>query len=461
VLIELFLPNFNNLADKEIAFSVFKEPAVLTGLVIIVLVVVLISGSYPAFLLSSFLPAKVIKGDIQSGASKGILRKVLVIIQFSLSIIVIISTMILQDQMDYIQSKDLGYKKENIMMMVPMGLQITPGGQNDVDSIPTFMREIRKNSGIISVTRSSHSTAGTGVWNTLGRVEKSSGEFEKKDVGYVLVDFDFIDLMQMEVLEGRSFDREMQTDKTDAVLVNETLVKEMGWNNSAIGKRIHLEIGRGTRDCKVIGVLKDFHFQSLHAKLMPQVILLDVDAANIFVPVISIKIRPENLKETIEFIKEKWLELNPTLAFEYTFLEDRVQDQYRNEERLCTIFNYFVFLCIFISCLGLFGLSSFIAQKRTKEIGIRKVHGASLWNIIYQLSCDFIKLVLISSIIAWPVAYYAMKRLLFDIYPYRATMDPWIFIITACIAVAIALITISYHVTKAALTDPVNALRYE
>ena len=461
VLIELFIEEFNGLTGKELVFSIFKEPTVLAGLIVISLVVGLVAGSYPAFSLSSYNPAEVIKGEIKSKTGRGLLRKTLVIIQFTISIIVIISTMLLRDQMDYIRNMDLGFNRENILTIVPGGLKLTPGDSNESGRINTFMNAIRGNSNIIAVTKSSISTAGIGVWATNGKVEDRKGELINKKFYYVLGDHDYIDLMQMKILKGRSFDREMETDESSAVLVNETVVKEMGWGDSVIGKRMQLEIAGEEKNVKVIGVLKDFYFQSLHNEMPSQIVLLDTDASQIMIPVISIKIRPESQKKTIEFLEAKWREINPMQPFEYSFLDDILQGQYGDEERLSIIFNYFVFLCISISCLGLFALSSFIAEKKTKEIGIRKVHGASVWEIINKLSFDFIKLIFIAGIIAWPVAYYAMEEYLINFFPYRAGADPWIFVITAGIAISIALITISFHVIRAAVQDPVKALRYE
>lgn len=461
VLIELFLVEFNDLTGKELVFSILKEPAVLTGLIVISLVVGLVSGSYPAFSLSSYNPAEVIKGEIKSKTGRGFLRKILVITQFTISIIVIISTMLLSDQMDYIRRMDLGFNKENILTIIPGGFKITPGDSNESSRINTFMNVIRRNSNIIAVTKSSASTAGIGVWATNGKVEDQKGELINKKFYYVLVDHDYIDLMQMKVIKGRSFSREMETDESSAVLINETVVKEMGWGDSAIGKRMQLDIADEEKNVRVIGVLKDFYFQSLHNEVPPQVVLLDTDASQIRIPVISIKIRPEDQKKTIEFLEEKWREIIPMQPFDYSFLDDILQGKYGDEERLSIIFNYFVFLCISISCLGLFALSSFVAEKKTKEIGIRKVHGASVWEIIYKLSYDFIKLVLISSLIAWPIAYFSMEQYLINLFPYRTSADPWIFIITAFIAIGIAVITISFHVIKAAMQDPVKALRYE
>ena len=453
VLIELFLPAFNNLVYKEISFGVLTEPTIFTGLLIMTLIVGLIAGSYPAFVLSSFLPVNVIRGDIQYGKGRGLLRKVLVIIQFVISIIVIMSAVVLQTHVNFLQSMDLGINKENILL-------ITPPDPAAMDPMPTFKKEILGNTKISGVARSNRSF-GTGSWNTGCMIEDSGGKIVNKVFGYLLVDYDFIDLMGMKVLEGRSFSREMGTDQRSAFLVNETLVKEMGWTASPIGKRVQWGPPFNIRDGKVIGVLKDFHFQSLGIRLEPMIIMMGDNKGIIPLNVVSIKIHPENSKRTVDFIKKKWHELNPMHPFEYSFLEDIIQIQYQDDDKILKIIKYSAFLSIFISCLGLFGLSSFIAEKRTKEIGIRKAHGASIWNILFRLSYDFIKLVLISSIIAGSIAYYGMISLS-GISPYEPDTSPWIFIIAACIMVLlIALATVSYHAVKAALTDPVKALRYE
>ncbi len=461
VIVELLLPPFNGLTNKQIVFSVFREPAVLTGLAIILLAVGLLSGSYPAFALSSYNPAEVIKGEVKSKTGRGLLRKILVIVQFAISISVITSAMLLNDQMDYVRHMDLGFNKENILTIMPGSEKLTPGDSSENDRTNTFMNGIRSDSNILSVSRSSVSTAALGIWATKGKVEDSKGEMINKMFRYTFVDHDYVDLMQMKILKGRSFSREMETDENSAVIVNETFVKQMGWGDSAIGKRMQLDIVGEEKNVRVIGILKDFHFQSLHSEIAPQVVLLDTDASQIVMPVISIKLKPENRKKTMNFLEAKWREIYPLEPFEYSYLEDRIENQYMNEEQLIIIFNYFLYLCISISCLGLFALSSFITEKKTKEIGIRKVHGASVGEITCKLSFDFIKLIIMASIITWPIACYLMGEYLSGLFPYRTTVDPWIFVFTACIAIVIALVTISFHVIKAAMQDPVKSLRYE
>jgi len=454
VLIELSLPSFNNLVGKELSFSASGQMSLFSGLIIVTVFVGLVAGSYPAFVLSSFLPVKVLRGTSESGAGKEIFRKILVVSQYSISIIMIICTILLMKQMSHIRHMDLGFNKEGILFIIPRN-------EGQQKSIAIFKENLLKSSEILSVAKS-NITPMMGYMKTLCKVEDISGEFIDKEVAFVNVDFNFIDLMGLKVLKGRAFNREMASDQTEAILVNETLVKEMGWADSAIGKRIMPRMGPYAKEVKVIGVLKDFHFRSLHNKIAPTVITLyenrNQDA--LMMPVLSIKISPTNTTKTMEYIKEKWLELNPMYPPEITSLEDVINSQYRTEEAASRIFICSAFLGIFISCLGLFGLSSFIAEKRTKEIGVRKVFGASAGSIVFSLSFKFLNLVLIAGIIACPVAYYAMDKWL-ENFAYKTEMSWWLFVSAACIALIIALATVSYHAIKAALTDPVKALRYE
>jgi putative ABC transport system permease protein len=453
-LIELLLPGYNNLLginESLISFSVFGSPAVFLGLIVFILIVGLLSGSYPAFVLSSFLPVSVIRGGLRSRKGRGALRKVLVIVQFMISIIIIFITLAYQEQINYVQRMDLGFNKNDVLV-------ITPSGLESKGSISTFKKELLNNSGISAVATSNTTAGINSNWQSIFKIEDSRGAFLNKTFSYAMADYDFIDLMGMKVLEGRSFSREMGTDPTEAFLVNDTLVKEMGWTDSPVGK--HVQIQWAGRDGMVIGVLKDFYFLSLHQKLSPMIIMLNENAPTDLINVVSIKIRPENSAKTIEFIKKKWLEQNPTQPFEYKFLEGIISNQYLSEERGGRLINYSAILTILISCLGLFSLSSFEVGKRTKEIGVRKVYGASIWNILFFLSRNFIKLVVISCIIAYPLLV-AMGKTLPRTYYYNPPDDPWLFIQVVSMILLIALATVSYHAIKAALTDPVKALRYE
>jgi putative ABC transport system permease protein len=451
LLVELFLPAFNNLADKEISFSLLAKPDMFAGLFIITLLVGLIAGSYPAFLLSSYIPVKVLKGEFYSGKNRGILRKILVIVQFMISIVVIIDTMTIHEQMHFIQHMDLGFHKDNIM-------QVSPTGPEATKSILALNKEIIKNKDVKAIARS-FPAFGAGLWNTAFEIEDPKGSLIDKLFTFLYVDFDFINLMEIQVIKGRSFNREMITDQTEAFLVNDALVKEMGWTDSPIGKRIKMANGFNSRDGKVIGVLKDFHFQSLREKIKPIAISLQKEDEMDRLMTTYIKMSSSKSKETFNFIKEKWEEICPSYPFEYSMLEDIIENQYINENRVFKVIDYSAFLCIFVSCLGLFGLSSFIAEKQKKEIGIRKAHGASVWNIYYHMAIKYIKLILISGILAWPIS--NLLIILPKIYAYTPKHNPWLIVYAVCISLLIALLMISYHAIKSAYADPVKTLRYE
>lgn len=366
-----------------------------------------------------------------------------------MSIMVIIFTLMFNEQMNYWLHTDLGFNKNNVMVIESDNPEV-------LESLSTFKNEILVNSDISAVARS-RSMVGTGFPNTNIKIENSKGELVNLSVAHSQVDYDFVGLMEMEIVEGRSFSREMSTDRMSAVLVNETLVKEMGWKDSPIGKKIQL-----SGETRVIGVLKDFHYELLYYRLNPMILFIGEKGRIEKLPVIQIKIDSDNIKETIKFIKGKWKELNPMQPFEYRFLDDSISNQYTMPNSLNKITNCFAFLCTFISCLGLFGLSSFIGEKRTKEIGIRKVYGASVWNVFYHLSLDFLKLVLISGLIAAAISYYVIDELMWRAWIYTPAINLWeIYAVAACIALFITLVTVSYYAVKASLTDPVKALLYE
>jgi len=451
VMIELSFPAFNNLAGKELSFGAAGRAGQFLNILIVTLLVGIAAGSYPAFVLSSFLPIKVLRGGLKSGSDKGMFRKTFVVIQHVVSIAMIISTLLLIKQMSYIRNMDLGFNKKDILL-------INSRNKEDQKSFPVLKKNLLEYSGILTAARSSETGGNTGRFSTSCEIEDSNGKFREKVSGIVLVDHEFIDLMEMKVLEGRAFNKDLESDQAEAVLVNETLIEEMGWRDWPIGKRIRLE----GSDKNVIGVLKDFQFQGLHEKIMPMIMILSEGTSSLDpnLSVLSIKIRPEDSNKTIEFIKKKWLELNPMRPLEITFMEDLFNKQYRTEDAASRIFICSAFLGIFISCLGMFGLSSFIAGNKAKEIGVRKVFGASIWSIVSSLSLNFLLLVLIASIIACPIAYYTMSKWL-ENFAHNTEMSWWLFVGSICMALIIAFATVSYHAVKAALTDPVKALRYE
>jgi putative ABC transport system permease protein len=454
MMVELLFPIFNYGAYKERALNMILDPAAFAGIIIVALTVGLIAGSYPAFFLSSFLPAKVIKGDIKHGRGGEKLRKFLVGLQITCSISAITISIINQDQVDFMKQMDIGFNKDNVLIIIPSDSEA-------IESLPAFKKELFGNSQILRVGQSNTTAGISGVNNWINRIENSEGELVEKTISTGLVDYDFINLMGMEIMDGRSFNREMGSDQAEAFLVNETLVKEMGWTDSPVGKRIQLPwFNNYTRDGKVIGVLKDFYFLNLKTRLQPMILLLNENKALGEMPVLSIKLRDGYSKKTIEFIKKKWLDLNPMQPFEYIFLDEIINSQYQGDEDFAQKINYFAFISIFISCLGLFGLSSFVAEKKNKEVGIRKVNGASIWDIYFHLSYDFVRIVLKSGIVSLFIIFPALI-VISDLYPYKPEGFPWGFVIAVLLTLGITIITISYHAIKAALTNPVKALRYE
>jgi putative ABC transport system permease protein len=454
-LVELFLPSFNSQSGKEITYSVFGEPAVFAGLIALTLIVGLAAGSYPAFFLSSLQPASIVKGNPHAGKGRGRLRKILVVTQFSISIIIITLTILSREGLNYIKTMDLGFNKDNIIV-------INPKDPKTNRLLENLKNELRANNNISGVARSNN-VAGYGIFRTFAKIEDRKGELIEKTVEYLSADSDFINLMGFKLLKGRSFNTNTVADQTGVFLVNETLVKEMGWTDSPIGKQIQYYVGNDKRiDGMIIGVLKDFIFIPFY-KTAPMVIVPaeNKDIVNPdWLSFLSIKIRPENSAETIEFIKRKWVELNPTYPFEYKFLNDFMNNMFETGDKMNQTLIYFSVLGIFVSCLGLFGLSAFVAESRIKEIGVRKVFGATVGSIVFKLSYDFLKLIIISCVIALPIAYFAMLKW-GELFPFKGKSSWWLLLLSAGIAFVIALATISYHAVKAALTDPVKALRYE
>jgi putative ABC transport system permease protein len=450
VLIELSIPYLNNFEALNLSFNISMSPALLAMLLIITLTVGILSGSYPALVLSSFLPAQVFRGGRQTGKTKGRLRKLLVIVQFTMAILVINFTLIMQKQVDFWLNSDLGFNMDNVLV-------IESNAPSIKKTIPSLKQELLRNKDIYAVS-GSHGAVGTFSSTTTVKIENPENELIDFHTGYLSVDFDFIDMMEIEVIEGRPFDRKIASDRDSAFLVSETVVKEMGWTDSPIGKRVQ---GR-VRDGKVIGVLKDFHFHGLYEKLRPMTVFIDQNVPDEGLRATYIKINPETTERTLEYIEQKWKELVPTYPFEYVYLDDSIVKQwYEFPRKLLQIFNLFAFLCVFISCLGLFGLSSFITERRTKEIGIRKVHGASVLNILVNISSNFVKLILTSGIISGLICYYTISDL-GQMWVYHPEINRWgTNLVGIGIALAIALVTVSYHAVKAAMTDPVKTLRYE
>ncbi|MDN3551348.1 ABC transporter permease [Mucilaginibacter aquaedulcis] len=441
LLLMLILPLFNQITQKEIALP-FNQPLFWLKLTAITLVTGLISGSYPALFLSSFNPVKVLKGTLKLDSTSVIFRKGLVVFQFALSVILITATIVISRQMTYVQSKNLGYDRENLIY-IPMNGTLIP-------KYSTFKEQAMQMPGIQSVSRVT--IAPTNIENGTGDVEwegkdpNVSIQFTQVSVGY-----DFVKTMKLKMLAGRDFSKDFPTDST-GYLVNEAALKRLGYTNP-IGKPLTFWKKKG----QIIGLLKDFHFDSMHEQIRPLIIRFGEQD---YYGNILVKTQPGKTKQALASLENICKEINPAFPFSYTFSDEEYQKLYQNEQIVTKLSNAFAFLAIFISCLGLLGLAMFTAEQRVKEIGIRKVLGASVTSLFSLLSSEFLLLVVMSLLIALPVSWYAMGYWLQG-FAYRTPMQWWMFALSGVIIIFIAMATISFQAMKAALINPIKSLRSE
>lgn len=438
-LVEVLIPTFNTLSGKALSLDLSKNMTTFLGLLGIVLITGIISGSYPALYLSSFQPAGVFKAIAQFSSGKGgILRKILVVSQFFITITLIIFTTVIYWQLHFIQNKDLGFDKENIIHFA---------GYGDYDSnFEATKNELFQNPNIISVCQGFPPTQGMrGTTNIQWEGKDPTDEFMiVQDIG----DYDFLKTFGLKMAAGRFYSREFTSDTSNFV-INETAVKMMGLDDP-IGKRLTINGKTGT----IIGVVKDYHGGSLRDQIQPKVIDLSTDGFFVCVKYAG------NEREIVNFLEQKWKKFVPDYPFRYEFLDEFINNYYQTERKIGKIFGYFTGLAIFIACLGLFGLASFMAERRTKEIGIRKVLGAKVVGIVLLLSREFALWVLIANIISWPLAYVISNKWLQG-FAYRINLGWEIFIFSAALALVIAVLTVSYQAVRAAVANPVESLRYE
>jgi predicted permease len=441
LLMILLLPMFNSITQKQLALP-FNQVSFWINILIITLVTGLISGSYPAVYLSSFNPVKVLKGVARLGVGALWFRKGLVVFQFVLSLTLIIGTIVVSRQISFIQNRNLGYDKENLIYIPVEGELVT--------KYTSFKNEALQLPGIQSVSFISDNPVnldqGTNGVDWEGRSPNTSISFEHPDAGY-----DFATTMKLKLAEGRYFSKDYPTDK-DGFVLNQTAVKSMGITDP-VGKFITVNGRKGP----IIGVLKDFNFRSLHEAIKPMVMQF---GENETYGSILLRTEPGKTKEAVENLAKLCQQFNPAFPFTYFFADEEYQKLYNNEQIVGKLSNVFAFLAIFISCLGLLGLIIFTAEQRTKEIGIRKVLGASVTSIMQLLSADFLKLVFIAILVASPVAWLVMSKWLSD-YAYKITISWWVFAAAGGLVVLIALFTISFQALKAAIANPVKSLRTE
>lgn len=443
LLIDLFLPAFNTLSGKQLSLNLLTNFSHITGLLVITLITGLVSGSYPALVLSSFKPAEVLKTSISSGSNKSLFRKILVISQFTAAIILITSTVVIYNQLDFIRNKNLGFSR-NHTVIIPFN---APLKQN----YESFKNEIKQNPNIISVTSATNIPTSIGNINPVYWEGQTTENY--KTINWVAVDYDYFDTFEMTIVEGRKFSKAYSTDLQNYI-VNEEAVKLMGFE-SAIGKLFSIWQNEG----QIIGVVKNFHSRSLHNEIVPVVFTID-PRWNWSLSRIFVKIKPDKIPQTLDYLKTTATRFAPDYPFNYSFLDEHFERQYRGDRQIGSIFKYFSFIAIFISCLGLFGLASFMVGQRTKEIGIRRILGASKSYIMMLLSKEFLVLIIVANLIAWPIAYIVANNLMAD-YVYRAEITFWIFISAGLLTLLLTFITISLQTIKAARANPVEALRYE
>jgi putative ABC transport system permease protein len=444
ILVWAVLPSFGKYMQRNIPLSSFVTLQNTIWILLVLVIISIAAGLYPALLLSSFRPSLILRNAVQTTTGrKSTLRNALVVLQFVITTILIASTLVTRKQIDYIRNTDLGYEKESILTFPVFRAK---------ESSRVIGEELRKYHGIQDVTLSSQppsaiSNAGLPHWE---------GKQTNEDIPFfrLSVDENFLDFYGIPLTLGQKFSTEFATHPENAIILNETAVKVTGWTDP-IGKKIF----DGDDDVEgktVIGVVKDFHFASFHIPIAPLMISRNPDECNY----ISLKIDPMNIAPTIRYLNEKWKTYASTSPFNYIFLEDQLDRMYRPEHRLYQGIQVFAFIAILIACLGLIGLASYAVERKTKEIGIRKVLGGSVPSIAGLLSMDFIKCVLLANILAWPVVYIIMRKWLQN-FAYRTSLNIWIFILSGLAALAIALLTVSFQTIKAATANPVEALKYE
>jgi putative ABC transport system permease protein len=450
VLLRFAIPLFNSLSGRELAVDYLTHPLLLLFFVCLALFVGIAAGIYPAFFLSSFSPVKVLKGSLRAGAANSRFRSILVITQFVISIALIIGTLTIYQQIKYMKNKSLGFNKEHVVVIPRMSDSMR-------QSFESIRGELKNLTGVVDVAASSRAP-GRGINKSIFFPEGFTQE-QPQTMDVLRIDHNYIPTMDMEIVAGRNFSKEFSTDPDEALIINETAAKKFGWEEP-VGKTFLFPTGPGPDSepeiRTVVGVVKDFHITSLHLLIDPLVIFNNPDGLNS----ISIRISPDNIPNTLDLLENKWKEIAPNQPFDYFFLDEFFDSRYRAEEKLGDITLSFSFLAIFIGCLGLFGMASFTAERRTKEIGIRKVLGASITGIVRLLSKEFLILVAIANVVAWPIAYFGMKKWLQN-FAYRMDLSLMIFVLSGALALFITLLSVSYQAIKAALANPVNSIRYE
>jgi putative ABC transport system permease protein len=453
VIVGSSLQYFSTLVGIEFSFSYLLKPVMIFTFAGLILFTGMAAGCYPALFLSSLKPVKILKGVHTPGSGKSSMRRTLVVFQFAISIILIVVSVSIYKQIHFIKNKSLGFDKEQKLIFRVRGMDFLS------KNFETIKNEFLTHFSISEATAFYYppgfQSADWGWGTTIERGENPL------TLQILPVDYDFINAYDIKMAAGRNFQREIATDAANAILINKIALKALGYNNpeEAVNKKIR-RIGRGhteiANELEIVGVTDDFHYFNLKSEILPAMMLLHYR----YFSVISLTLNTENLAEAFSFVEKKWKELFPGKPFEYYYLDERIEMQYRTEEQTGEIFSTFTLIGIFLACLGLYGLAAFTAEQRTKEIGIRKVLGASVPGVVSLLSREFAKWVLIANIIAWPVGYFFMNKWL-ENFAYRIDMGIGIFILSGLSALVISLLTVGFQTLKTATANPVDSLRYE
>ncbi len=439
----LLLPVFNSLVDREIPRSLLLDGPFLIIILCVSVIVGVLSGAYPAFALSGMTPVRVLKSGGANRSHKSVLRNALVVSQFAIAIVLIVSTFIIRQQLNYISDSDTGLDREHVL-----AIAIRDGGVYERwDALKTELGAI---SGVESVASSSQMPTNIGATT---RVDSWDGRTDDSSVALYnsSVSFGFVEMLGLNIVEGRSFSEDRQIDKGTGIIINETAKRRFGWD-VAVGKQLDMGIG----DAEVIGVVEDFQFYSSRLEILPLALYI----SDRWIRNVLVKVQSNDMSEAIEGVEQVMAGFSPKYPFEFQFLDDSYDALYRQEQRLSIVFSLITGLALTIACLGLFGLAAFMVLQRTKEIGVRKALGAGLNDIVLLLSRDFGRLVLVAFVIACPIAFFGMQEWLSS-FAFRVEIGPLVFVLTGLLVLATALITVGYHSLKASLVDPVKALRYE
>ncbi len=447
VLAEYFLPLFNKLSNKSLEFDLLINGPGVLGLIGVVLFVSLLAGSYPAAWLSRFRPVEVFKGKSGTGGKNRLTRS-LIVFQFGLSIFLIVCAIFMQAQQNFMMTRSLGYNADLVL-----GMRSFAGSpEESVSRLERLRAELLRTQNIEKV--SGVSSSFNRGWSVNGFEHKG----EQKSAFVYKIDHDFIDLLDIELAEGRNFSRELATDMDDAIIVNEAFVKEFGWQENAVGQRLEgWNKKQNPLGPVVVGVVKDYHFLSMHQEIKPMMLMLEPEWS---LGDYLIRFSGKDVPGTIESIRKVWLRVAPNTPFDFAFIDEDVERQYRSESRWASIINASSSIAVLLACLGLFGLVTLSVNRRTKEIGVRKVLGASYRQIAALVTHEFVLLVIVANLVAWPAAWFVMNKWLQN-FAYRIDLEWWAFGLAGGLALIIALATISAQAFRAASSNPVDALKYE